>query len=231
MRAINLANDKTRNAQVGFEVKKEKSDIKMVRPDGCGFTNVRMLKSTLDTDVQALMASFGNSENLAQAIISEDPEVDMEKVGMRLSKVKKIYLSEDGKIAYSLNRQEVVYSPDGEEKEVREFTDTESNINGHIPIRWTGKLIPKAKAIRMFVFARKYQIKHINGLTYDFLYDMARQLQEKNSLMLVGGGAKGVGPLVLSNGGVPYRAFLEGRTDGDKYCLILHLTNLELKAI
>ena len=231
MRAINLANDKTRNAQVGFEVKKEKSDIKMVRPDGCGFTNVRMLKSTLDTDVQALMASFGNSENLAQAIISEDPEVDMEKVGMRLSKVKKIYLSEDGKIAYSLNRQEVVYSPDGEEKEVREFTDTESNINGDIPIRWTGKLIPKAKAIRMFVFARKYQIKHINGLTYDFLYDMARQLQEKNSLMLVGGGAKGVGPLVLSNGGVPYRAFLEGRTDGDKYCLILHLTNLELKAI
>ena len=231
MRAINLANDKTRNAQVGFEVKKEKSDIKMARPDGCGFTNVRMLKSTLDTDVQALMASFGNSENLAQAIISEDPEVDMEKVGMRLSKVKKIYLSEDGKIAYSLNRQEVVYSPDGEEKEVREFTDTESNINGDIPIRWTGKLIPKAKAIRMFVFARKYQIKHINGLTYDFLYDMARQLQEKNSLMLVGGGAKGVGPLVLSNGGVPYRAFLEGRTDGDKYCLILHLTNLELKAI
>ena len=231
MRAINLANDKTRNAQVGFEVKKEKSDIKMVRPDGCGFTNVRMLKSTLGTDVQALMASYGNPENLAQAIISEDPEVDMEKVGMRLSKVKKIYLSEDGKIAYSLNRQEVVYSPDGEEKEVREFTDTESNINGDIPIRWTGKLIPKAKAIRMFVFARKYQIKHINGLTYDFLYDMARQLQEKNSLMLVGGGAKGVGPLVLSNGGVPYRAFLEGRTDGDKYCLILHLTNLELKAI
>jgi hypothetical protein len=28
-----------------------------------------------------------------------------------------------------------------------------------------------------------------------------------------------------------YRAFLEGRVDGDKYALILRLTNMELKSI
>ena len=49
--------------------------------------------------------------------------------------------------------------------------------------------------------------------------------------VLVGGGPKGVAPLVMANGGTPYRAFLEGRVDGDKYALILRLTNMELKPI
>jgi hypothetical protein len=35
----------------------------------------------------------------------------------------------------------------------------------------------------------------------------------------------------MANGGTPYRAFLEGRVEGDRYALILRLTNLELKEI
>ena len=38
-------------------------------------------------------------------------------------------------------------------------------------------------------------------------------------------------PIVMANGGTPYRAFLEGRVDGDRYALILRLTNMELKSI
>ena len=34
----------------------------------------------------------------------------------------------------------------------------------------------------------------------------------------------------MSDGGKPYRAFLEGRVKGDSYCLLLHLTDQELKA-
>ena len=231
MRAINLSNEKARNAQVGFEVKKDKSDISFALADGSAYSNVRMLKSTLATDLEALAVKMGSAEALARSIISEDPEIDPEMVGMRISGVKKVYLSSDGKVAYNITRQDIVYTPQGEEKEVRKFSEAESNVNGELPVRWTGKLVPKDKAIRMFVFTRSYQVKHVNGLTYDFLYDMARQLSEKNSLMLVGGGTRGAGPLVLSNGGTPYRGFLEGRIDGEKYCLILHLTNLELKTI
>ena len=68
-------------------------------------------------------------------------------------------------------------------------------------------------------------------MTYDFLYDMAKKLDEQQVMMLVGGGQKGVSPLVMSNGGTPYRAFLEGRIDGDSYALILRLTHLELKSL
>lgn len=231
MRAINISNDKARNAQVGFEVKKEKSDIVMARPDGMGYENARFLKSTIDTEPEDLLRQYGDAQALAQAILDGDPEIDMERVGMRLKGVRKIFLTEGDKIVYRINRQEVVYTPKAEEKEARPFKDTEANINVDIPLKWTGKLIPKEKAVRMFVFTKKYQVKHVNGLTYDFLYDMAKQLAEKNAVMLVGSGAKGIGPIVLSDGGTSYRAFLEGRIDGEKYCLILHLTNLELKAL
>ncbi len=231
MRTINISNEKARNAQVGFEVKRQKSDITMVRPDGQEYENVRLLKSTIDTEPEDLLRQYETPEALADAIIKGDPEIDMERVGKRLQGMRKIFLTADDQIVYRINRQEVVFTPAAEEKEVRKFVDSEANINGDIPLRWTGKLIPKEKAVRMFVFSKKYQIKHINGLTYDFLYDMARQLAEKKSVMLVGSGPKGVSPLVLANGGTSYRAFLEGRIDGDKYCLILHLTNLELKAL
>ncbi|ODS32091.1 MAG: hypothetical protein SCARUB_02798 [Candidatus Scalindua rubra] len=58
---------------------------------------------------------------------------------------------------------------------------------------------------------------------------MAKELHDKNALMFVGGGQKGNEPLILTTGGTPYRGFLEGRVKDDTYCLILHLTNLELK--
>ena len=229
MRAINISNIKARNAQVGFEQKGVKSAISMLREDGMGYSNARFLKATLATSIEVLYDKFG--ENLANEIINGDPEIDLEMVGMRLGKVKKVYLDNNGKVDYRVIRQQVRYSPDGEEMEVKKFHTTESNINIDFPLRWTGKLIPKDKAVRTFAFVRKYQLKHINGLTFDFLYDMAKMLDEKKSMMLVGAGSKGMGPLVMSTGGTPYRAFLEGRVNGDKYCLLLHLTNLELRSL
>jgi len=49
--------------------------------------------------------------------------------------------------------------------------------------------------------------------------------------MMLGGGKSGKEPLVMNDGGKPYRAFLEGRVKGEKYCLILHLTDQELKPL
>lgn len=46
---------------------------------------------------------------------------------------------------------------------------------------------------------------------------------------MLGGGQKGNEPILLSRGGQPYRGFLEGRIQEDRYMLILHLTDIELK--
>jgi len=71
-----------------------------------------------------------------------------------------------------IQQEEVVYNPDGSMRERREQRRLEANVDEEIPLTWTGKMIPKAEAIRKFVFATKLQIVHINGLTYDFLYEM-----------------------------------------------------------
>ena len=48
--------------------------------------------------------------------------------------------------------------------------------------------------------------------------------------MLMAPGPKAINRWCCTRGGQQYRGFLEGRTQGDKYCLILHLSNMELKA-
>ena len=232
MRKIHLANEKKRDAEVGFEMGCTKSVVRYVAASGEDYDGVQLLKSTAGTRLVDLQQKTPDMIMLGQALIDGDPEVDTELVGRRLEDLRKVYVTSDGKVAYAVSLKEHVHAPDGTEKEVRTVVETPSNIAlESLPVRWTGKMFPRSAAIRKFVFARSYQIHHVNGLTYDFLYDMARKLSETKSMMLVGAGEKGTGPIVLNNNGTSYRGFLEGRIDGEKYMLILHLTNLELKEI
>ena len=229
MRKLHLANDKKRDAEIGFEMNKAKSLATYVLKSGKGYSNVRLLKGTFATEIDALQKT---NPDLAAAIESGDPEIDFEQEGRKLEGLSKVYLSADGRVAYGVKLAEHVHAPDGTEKEIRELKDTPANIAlDNLPIKWTGKTFPKAAALRKFVFTRSYQLHHVNGLTYDFLFEMAKKLDESKSMMLIGGGEKGIGPLVFTNNGSAYRGFLEGRVKGDKYILILHLTNLELKEI
>jgi hypothetical protein len=185
---------------------------------------------------EKLIKSFdGDFNALGEAIIASDIDVDIEKLGKFVGKKKKVYIGGDGKLCYHVTFYQVKKNPMGEEIERKELTKAASNIATEFPVQWTGKKFPRKEAVKRFVFTRNYQIKHISGLTFDFLYNMAKDLQDTDSLMLVGAGAKGSDPLIITTGGEPYRAFIEGRVsevDGkDAYILILHLTNIELKGI
>jgi hypothetical protein len=48
-------------------------------------------------------------------------------------------------------------------------------------------------------------------------------------MVIVGAGESVKDPLIMQLNGSPYRGFLEGRIDGEKYILLLHLSNMELK--
>lgn len=230
MRKINLSNEAKRNAEVAYGTTFHRPSPIFKTSDGNRSQSERRVRATLKTSDDALIAEYGDS--LAEVLINQDPEVDMEQFGKQVEGIKRVYLTLQGKVAYGATLSEHVYLPDGTEKEVRPEQNTEANIAlNNMPLKWTGKLIPRNRALRMFVFKKSYQVQHINSLTYDFLYDMAKKLFEADSMMLVGGGPKGIDPLVMSNGGTPYRAFLEGRINGDKYALILRLTNLELKPL
>jgi hypothetical protein len=231
MRTIKLANEKKRDASVSFESGEKQSSVIYVLPDGSYPRNIKILKTALDHDLPCLLSQYGDPDKLAEALLRDDPEADFERGGMILENTRKIFVGNDSRVVFGVDLYEIVKNPDGSEKERYLYNKTQANINAEIPVLWTGKFFSKSEVIRMFVFSKKYQIRHVNGLTFDFLYDMAKQLHEKKSLVLLGTGKKGMQPLIFHEGGVPYRGFLEGRIRDDKYCLILHLTNLELKDI
>jgi hypothetical protein len=219
MRAINITNEKKRDSIVGFEPKGKKTEIRMVLPDGRERNTVQFVKTL-------------NAKPLsADEIIQGDPEIDIEETGRLIGKKHKMYLTSKNEIAYHINMVQAHYDVQGSETERHALSKSASNIAVDNPIQWTGKEFPIQEAVRKFVFTRNYQLRHTSGLTYDFLYDMAKQLSVHHTMMLVGGGKKGNEPIVLSLGGTPYRGFLEGRIDGDTYCLILHLSNMELRGV
>ena len=230
MRKFNISNAERRDAEVAFEQKATRTKTCYKTVEGLATHSEKRLRSTLETEPDVLQEHYADS--LAEALIAEDPEIDLEKVGLKLEGLKKVYLTDGGKVAYGVTLTEHVFNPDGTEKEIRPESSTTGNIaQDGMPVRWTGKMMPKADAMRRFVFKKSYQLRHVNGLTFDFLQAMAKKLADAKAMMLVGAGAKGIGPLVMQTGGTPYRAFLEGRIQGDSYALILRLTNLELKSL
>jgi hypothetical protein len=214
-----------------METRKKPAGIKRVMENGDSPVSVKILKQNLALAFDTLSLRYPDLLRMGKDIIESDPEVDMELIGKKLGATRKLYLRPNGQIAYRVDMLQIFKDPQGNEKERRDFTKALANISGDGVVQWSGRMIPKSAAIRKFVFVHKRQIKHISGLTYDFLYGMAKCLHDADSLMFMGGGKKGTEPLVLTQGGEPYRGFLEGRIEGDKYCLILHLTLMEMKAV
>jgi len=231
MREINISNANKRDAKVGFDALVPEKKIKFILKDGTEKKNIKLLKTTLEIELSELVKRYESLDHLSSVLLEEDPEIDYERSGMILNDIKRVYGDESNKVVYQIHMEEVIKNPDNSIKEIKPHTETAANIAIEVPLNWTGKMIPKDKAIRMFVFARKYQLKHVNGLTYDFLYDIAKNLHDQKSMMMLGGGKTGNEPLIFQNNGTPYRAFLEGRIKDQQYMLLLHLTNLEIKEL
>ena len=229
MGEINLANRAGRDAVVATINVSPVKQIRWLDDSGRQASSVRIVKSTLSHDYAALVAQYGDSSKLSQVLIESDPEIDLENTGRFLRESSRVYVDKDRGIVRNVRFWETVKNPDGSVRERRPRQLADTNISSDTPLRWSGVFVAKDKAVQKFVFSGKVQIQHINGLTYDFLFAMAQDLEQRESLMLLGAGPKSNQPLVLRRGGTPYRGFLEGRTQGDKYCLLLHFTNLELK--
>ena len=225
---INISNQKNRDAVVALEALNSKREIRYTDQKGQPVSTRKLLKTDVLHDLPQLMAKKKDLDKIADALIKDDPEIDIESFGMFLTDMSRVYVTKKG-IIHLVEEIEIVYNPDGTVRERRPRKKAPQNMNAEFPMRWTGKFIKKDEAAHRFVFTNKKQLVHINGLTFDFLYEMAKDLEERDALLLVRGGEKGDEPLVMNRGGKPYNAFLEGRIKADAYCLILHLSNLELK--
>ena len=242
-RFIHFVDDQQRDAEVTFTSLNPKPKVRLVLPNGSEPVNFRVIKGTADTAVEALCdrlvgpakpkkdaADLMRVIELADHLIKGDPEVDVELHGKFISDSARVFVDQESKPVFHLKQREQIFDAQGELVEERTPKVFLANISETDMVRWSGKMIPKKDLAKQVLFTKKYQVKHINGLTFSFLYDLAKTLDEKQALMPVGTGSKGNQPLVMSDGGKPYRAFLEGRVRGEAYCLLMHLTDQELKA-
>ena len=225
---INIRNSKNRDAVVAMEGLAPKRNVRYVDSEGRPVTTRKLLKTDIAHDLPELAKRRKTPEALAKALIKDDPEIDIEEFGRFLVETSRVYVSKRG-IIHLVEEFEVIKNPDGTIRERRPRRKEPQNINTDVPLKWTGKFIKKREAANRFIFTNKKQLVHINGLTYDFLFDMAKTLHDRDALMLIRGGENGDRPVIMNRGGRPYNAFLEGRVRDDAYCLILHLSNMELR--
>lgn len=226
--AINISNSKNRDAVVALEAVTPKRLVRYVDERGHATGTRKLLKADVEHDLPVLLKKSKKIEKVAAALIKDDPEIDIETYGMYLTDLSRVYVSKRG-IVHVVEEFEILHNPDGTVRERRPLKKEPQNINTDVPLRWSGKFIDKEEAAKKFVFTNKKQLVHINGLTFDFLFEMAKTLDKRKALLLLRGGEKGDKPVVMNRGGKSYNAFLEGRVKGDSYCLILHLSNMELK--
>ena len=226
---INITDSRKRDAVVKAESVRVSEPVRYVGPKGGRCYTRRVLKSTVDHDFETLVEQAGSPEKLADALVAGDPEVDLEIFGTNLWNVNRVYTGPGDELVFRIEQFEIVRGPHGKFRERRPRERAEANVDSDVPLTWTGTLLPKREVYNRYIFSSKLQIVHVNGLTFDFLFGMAKTLHEAQAMMLIAGGKSGKQPLVFRRGSVPYRGFLEGRIDGDRYILLLHLSNMELK--
>jgi hypothetical protein len=185
--------------------------------------------------VQALNGqNFLPSASPAQ-LIDGNPELDLQLAGRLMRDSTAVYLDPSAAkptIATEFKDVEVVYTPDGQEKERRSRVFRTANVDTTQPLKIVRRM-PMKECLTRFVFRGMQQLVHTDGLTFDFLHGLAKSLQDSQSMALVGSGPKGAGPLVLRDGGTPFRGFLFGEVEGSgddaRYRLLLLLSDQELK--
>ena len=229
MRKIHISDSNSKNTFVHFLPIKASSNTFRAYGKEKVFSK-RLLISGENSHYEILLSKY--KDKLPQILINEDPELDLELIGRPVDKTNTVFIDKRNEILkVAPNWIELIFDKDGNEKERRAPEDRLSNITDELPVRFTKFKLKRKDAVKKFVFNRTLQLWHSDGLTFEFLYDIAKELDENDELMLIGSGEKGKEPLIFQNNGLPWRAFLEGRIQGDSYALLMRLSNLELKSV
>jgi len=174
---------------------------------------------------------IGKGETATKLKLS-DEEIDLELAGKKLNYTTRIAVDQNYKPVYNYHLYDVILLPDGAIKE-RPHVLTIGNINKPLPIKITDELYDPKELALNFVFRKSYNIVHNNGVTYSFLYDIAKWLDKEGKFARViafNPETKKPEPLILYDGGRKFpRAFIQGRVKGESYNLMLHLSDQELK--
>lgn len=185
--------------------------------------------------IQVLNGQRVLSSPTASQLIEGDPELDLRVAGRLMRDATAVYLdpaAPEPSIATDFKEVEIVYTPEGQERERRTRVFRTANVDTTAPLKIVRRLAIR-ECLTKFVFRAIQQLVHSDGLTFDFLFGLAKSLQDTQTMALLGAGPKGAAPLVLRDGGTPFRGLLHGEVEGGgdaaRYRLLLLLSDQELK--
>lgn len=227
-RKIRIADYRGRDATVLLVPVSHRAEKRCQNIEGTPVESVRRIKGTADTHIDILLKRYFDPDDLARALITEDPDVDIELAGRATGSCDRVYMDNEGKIIYTPGVMEIRCAPDGTEIARRPKRIRPANTVTPTPPVWSGRLIPVDDAVKRYAFIRAYQVMHQNALEFDFLFGIASYLHERESMVQVGSGRNGRSPLILERNGLGYRGFLHGKVMGDAMRLVLYLSTYEL---
>ncbi|MHB0999252.1 MAG: hypothetical protein ACYC27_08395 [Armatimonadota bacterium] len=229
-RRIRLSDHRGRDAVVILLPVTDRIQNRYQDTEGRQVHRVRRIRSTVDTSIESLLEKYSDPDDLSHALVTGDPELDMELSGRAAGSCDRFHIDADGNLIYAPSIMEVRYDSSGIEEARRPITNRPANLVTAVPPVWSGVLIQREDAVRRYAFTRAYQVVHSNALEYDFLLSIASYLDERRSMVQVGTGRQGRGPLRTQRNGPRYRGFLDGRIQGDAMRLVLYLSVFELAA-
>ena len=228
LKEIHLENEKRRDANVKFVSVIKENDPKLAYKKKL-VRNRRLLIGSDQTSESSLLEKY--KDKLADKILDNDLDVDIELAGKFIGNTDRILFNSKNEILYHPPKiKEVLFDKEGNEIKKQAPNEIIPNVRDDTPpLKWTGKFFKREEIVKKFVIVKSIQLRHSDGLTFEFLYDIAKTLDDKKSLMFLGGGQSGKDPLIFQTNGSPYRGFLDGRINKSQYQLILRLSNMELK--
>jgi hypothetical protein len=228
LRRIRLTDHRGRSSTVALvSVHAPGSDTHRLRDSRGGPVRFkRVVRADESTRYATLERHFPDPDALARALVEGDPEADPEIIGCETGPCDRVLVGEDSRPLYAARLVEVCLDRHGHEMERYEPVDVPANLD---EARWSGKTMAPDEAAQRFAFTRIYQVRHLDGLQRDFLFELARHLHERGRMAVIGTGVHGTAPLVLERNGIPMHGFLLGQTRESSYRLVLYLAAFELK--
>ena len=136
---ISLSNSQGRDAQIIAESVRIPVRIRWVDDQDRQVTSARLLKGTIDRDLDALLEQAGSLDKIADPLIAGDPELDIESAGSFLRDTSRVYFNTDRKTVFGVTINEIVRNPDGTEKLRRPKKQPSPNVGAEQPLLWSGK--------------------------------------------------------------------------------------------
>src|SRR5262245_8143977 len=108
MPEISLFNSAGRDAVVKLQSLSSPLRVRWLDPQGRQSSTARLIKSTVESDIDALAEKHGDLRAIGAAIRDADPELDLETAGRMLQETSRAYVDKSRKIVHRVQEWDIV---------------------------------------------------------------------------------------------------------------------------